>query len=223
MVNAILEGRKTQTRRIIKPQPHNPETFGVSPIWGHGNIISNDKKLSRHFCIHAAFSESGKRADKWLPCPYGMRGDRLWVRETWGTGCRPHPSKGWIDGIEYRADEAYLEKHDSLPLYSECGPAGVDLSEIKKGWHPSIFMPRWASRITLEITSVRVERLNEIAEEDALAEGINLLPPMDTDVPLGWPGLFSWRFKKLWESINGKGSWAKNPWIWAITFKRIKP
>ena len=134
------------------------------------------------------------------PLPYGKPGDRLWVRETW------HDASSSLHSCAlYRAD-------------------GIDLHWDK--WTPSIHMPRWASRITLEITSVRVERLQDISEADALAEGI---PSIDT--PGAWtlpipanpnlPAIYLGAFCKLWESINGPGSWAANPWVWAIEFRRV--
>ena len=136
MIRAILEGRKTQTRRIVKP-----------------NCLS---KLS----------------------PYGRTGDRLWVRETWG-----HNPEG--PGYVYRSDGDF------------------DMKFHGDRWRPSIHMPRWASRITLEVTGVRVERLQDINEEDALAEGVEHA------------------FRSLWESINGPGSWDANPWVWVVEFRRV--
>lgn len=119
-------------------------------------------------------------------CPHGKTGDRLWVRETW------HPDSSKIDGSPaYKADVDY------------------DTSDCK--WKPSIYMPRKASRIDLEITGIRVERLHDISEEDCRAEGIII-----TDA------LTLWRaYQSLWESINGKSSWGLNPWVWVIEFRRI--
>lgn len=135
-------------------------------------------------------------------CPYGQPGDRLWVRETWNGD---------------RMDLVYRATHDGPP------PGGK--------WHPSIFMPRWASRILLEITNVRVERLNDISEEDAINEGI--IKDSDgffiaSDSPeahhfLRQPHLTAkGAFHTLWESINGPGSWESNPWVWVIEFKRVE-
>jgi len=157
--------------------------------------------------------DSDRDADYWLPCPYGKPGDRLWVRETWQAVngndrarhivTHPAPNRGWIEyAATPRADE---------PAYK---------------WRPSIHMPRWASRITLEITEVRVERLQDISKADAQAEGI------ERDG-------FAWRhytrpcrftctdprmsYQTLWESINGPGSWEANPWVWCVSFRRIEP
>lgn len=136
-------------------------------------------------------------------CPYGLIGDRLWVKETF------RPQDGMTtycqhqDEIEYRADG------DRPKEPTDCH------------WKPSIFMPRWASRITLEITGVRVERLNEISEEDAIAEGVEPLSHgfknyLGADLQCGDARM---SYMSLWESINGAGSWAKNPWVWCISFQ----
>ena len=161
MVRALLDGSKTQTRRVIKPR-------------------------------HLAFFNQNAAAmlNDWneRPLPYGKPGDRLWVRETW------HDASSSLHSCAlYRAD-------------------GIDLHWDK--WTPSIHMPRWASRITLEITSVRVERLQDISEADAQAEGITSAECLECD---GFVNAFS----KLWEQINGPGSWDANPWVWAIEFRRL--
>ena len=128
------------------------------------------------------------------PLPYGKPGDRLWVRETW------HDASSSLHSCAlYRAD-------------------GIDLHWDK--WTPSIHMPRWASRITLEITSVRVERLQEISEADAQAEGWTRRPEVSTDPQVHKEAARDW-FMDLWESINGPGSWDANPWVWVIEFKRL--
>lgn len=170
MVKALLLGWKTQTRRVIKPQPQGK--------W------------------------SGPMPCQEWPCPYGKPGDRLWVKETFST----FGSDGDAGRIVYRA---------SIPYGNfDCH---------FKPWRPSIFMPRSASRITLEITSVRVERLNDISEEDAKAEGAQI----QRETPGGWiicgPRIGSYRegYRWIWESINGAGSWEKNPWVWKISFRRV--
>ena len=139
------------------------------------------------------------------PLPYGQPGDRLWVRETFGHfECNQHFKPGC--NVYYRADGNCLELEP---------------------WRPSIHMPRWASRITLEITSVRVERLQEISEADAIAEGVTRLPGGDMwtaggiyDGPLHDANPCG-AYRRLWESINGPDSWAANPRVWAIEFRRV--
>lgn len=132
-------------------------------------------------------------------CPYGQPGDRLWVRETWSThACFDHlPPSECPKSIHYWAD-----------------------GEIKTGKRrPSIHMPRWASRILLEIVSVRVERLQSISEADAEAEGIDFLRHVqDADETLTARDLY----ECLWDGISGEGSWAANPWVWVVEFKRIE-
>jgi hypothetical protein len=197
MVRAILEGRKTQTRRIVKPQP-TKDYVTLMPLSGelvgvtkHGGPIDNRG---------------------WLHCPYGKPGDRLWVRETWG--------KVHYEGVDesptifYRADERDQER-----------------DELTR-WRPSIHMPRWASRINLEVVSVRVERLQDISEEDAMSEGIESWEERGVDdaqdyyrdyVTGGHVYNAKDSFRSLWQSINGPGSWEANPWVWVVEFKRIEP
>jgi hypothetical protein len=138
----------------------------------------------------------GARIPGWN-CPYGKPGDRLWVRETFcWSGYAMDP-----DELLYRADQEYtLEERGDL------------------SWKPSIFMPRWASRITLEITNVRVERLQDITRGDCMSEGCpfpNLNMATTKTDPIAW-------FSNLWCSINGTGSWQANPWVWVIEFKRVE-
>jgi hypothetical protein len=204
MVRAILAGTKTQTRRVVKP---------AHKAWIEMPVTHQ-------------LGEWDKR-----PLPYGKTGDRLWVRETWQAVSgndrvrhimtHPRPDRGWLEyAATPRADE---------PAYK---------------WRPSIHMPRWASRITLEVTGVRVERLQDISEADALAEGISRLAP--SAPPHEWSGLnrftlngmgsgfcagsVSWNsptaealYLRLWEDINGPGSWEANPWVWVVEFKRVQP
>ena len=210
MVRAILEGRKTQTRRVVKPQP-----ILERGLWKMGGQFS------------AGWSE-GTRSVPCMPghslCtrgPYGSPGDRLWVRETWGVATRPCPYQGWRDGIEYRADVAWMDdERDLLPLHEpeipdEVGDFYGDYD--KEGWRPSIHMPRWASRIMLEVKAVRVERLQEITEEDARAEGVEMVGPASLTSRSS--------FAKLWDSINAKRGygWDTNPWVWVVEFELPQP
>lgn len=206
MVRVLLEGRKTQTRRIIKlPTSRGEHRRGVwepSTVGGGGCFDHKGNPVSECVCIW------NNRVGTTLLCPYGQPGDLLWVRETWGVGTRPCPHEGWYDGIEYRADESYLTDHDDLPCIKVNTPDNVCLSDYDPGWKPSIHMPRWASRLTLELTGVRVERLQTISEEDAKAEGFCT----DSDeAGRIWLAM-------LWDKINGAGAWDANPWVWALTF-----
>ena len=139
--------------------------------------------------------------DFWHPCPFGQPGDRLWVRETWGA--LPHMLGGFQrESLRYRADGEYQNEHGAWR------------------WRPSIHMPRWASRITLEITDVRVERLQDISGMDAKREGVSVpahIPEDGADLDYARRG-----FRRLWEEIHGGGAWEKNPWVWVIKFKKLE-
>ena len=241
MVRAILEGRKTQTRRVIKPQHEGGVITGVNPnglpieTWGGGRGFKPN------------------RTEVMTSNPYGKPGDRLWVRETWGlfdTEPKDGPERAHV---YYRATDGNLH---------ECR---------YQLWRPSIYMPRWASRITLEITDIRAERLQEISEEDAIAEGF--AATIEAKGRIGRIGVGEDavsvvtssavdKFRSLWEQLNGKrglcktckghgvvpawagsvagGSlmqdskdcpdcsgeetgygWGQNPWVWAISFQRV--
>lgn len=201
MVRAILEGRKTVTRRVVKAGI-DLLTCAPIPAW------------EAFWNCH--------------PCPYGQPGDRLWVREAWSH----------VPSTAYRCSDGVQQIEDP----TSDGMAAVyhaDWTRSSPGrWRPSIHMPRWASRITLEVTSVRVERLQDISEDQAAAEGVHRV-----SVGSGYQDRFSaepmtWAdavetdaghedarlaFRDLWESINGAGSWNANPWVWAVAFRRITP
>lgn len=188
MVRAILEDRKTQTRRII-PNPVSSPIQAADVLNGWRDRFGNLNAKMR--------------------CPYGKPGDRLWVRETfcpvrWGDYMPVAIPKGPEGAlIQFRADY----KEGSID-YDGC-------------WKPAIHMPRWASRILLEITEVRVQRVQEISEDDAIAEGVEVANPQAK----GYYGPRN-AFKHLWDSINakrdkGKYAWKNNPWVWVISFRRI--
>jgi hypothetical protein len=185
MVRAILEGRKTQTRRLVKlPDDILPErTFvdpGNAPIFGPGPYVKAFHMVEGEELMYPR-----------IRCPYGYPGDLLWVRETW---CQDDEGN-----ICFRADD-----------WTDCP------SETGK-WRPSIFLPREFSRITLAIAEVRVERLQDISEADAKAEGV--LPTPFERTPLN---CYVESYRLLWDSINGKTyPWASNPWVWAINFSRL--
>lgn len=196
MVHALLAGTKTQTRRVCKPQP---ETDPVDDSFSWNNSTRGICGAQQRFLN-----------DFMLPsCPYGQPDDRLWVRETWQHSNHPFGPLDKTCAIFYRAD------------YS-ADPHGMDGEKSPEGkyrqWRPSIHMPRWASRITLEITGVRIERLQEISEADAEAEGAPALSHFN-----GYDIKHLNGFIALWEQINGPGSWAANPWVWVVEFKRIQP
>ena len=185
MVRALLDGSKTQTRRVFKAKN--------GAVWPHKNDLPGMRQILRN-------------------CPYGQPGDRLWVREAWRT----------------------FKSYDALPprdLLETCtiwreadATPRIDRSPLCGKLRPSMFMPRWASRITLEIVSVRVERLQDISEADASGEGLrfnsNCIGPWSFDGGQQWLAARE-AYRELWNSINGPGSWAANPWVWVVEFKRL--
>lgn len=200
-VRAILSGAKTQTRRVMKVRCHSICEGDDGKLW--------------------PWSENAELAeDFWHPCPFGKPGDRLWVRET----CRAEAiDDEGLCGVRYVADGQFMpiantrEASDRwVQLYWYRGMEGATV--------PQIHMPRWASRMTLEITDVRVERLQDISEADAVAEGCRpIRPEIVLDgliVRLGRSAVEE--FRLVWEQIHGEGSWEKNPWVWVIEFKKLE-
>jgi hypothetical protein len=195
MVRAILAGNKTQTRRVIEPQPlpemRSEDLVSVAPrtVWR--------RRLTEEVSVSSD-----------VRCRFGATGDRLWVRETM---IREPAESFW----RYAADRTLvLVDGDDASATS----ASVAWAHHKNGLHcPSIHMPRWASRLTLRLTDVRVQGVQEISAEDAAAEGhptMHLGAEVDADAARDW-------FSDLWDSINAKRgySWANNPWVWALTFE----
>jgi hypothetical protein len=241
MVRALLDGSKTQTRRIVKPQPTKDADL-VNLRWE----ISPEGY--QHFCrTDKWWDESGNCTDEdIITCPYGKSGDSLWVRETW----QLHSRATDVAKVVYRASEraSHTEFHEFVPV-SLIG--NTQPKPFQQGWRPSIHMPRWASRMTLELTEVRVERLQEITEEDAKAEGMfftdygrkcfhRASPPQDVgDCPApqehhpqrdGWMwdrttssdqclGSARSAYWNLWNTINSADSWNADPWVWVLSFR----
>lgn len=201
MVRAILAGRKTQTRRIVKPQPL-PETDALRDVprenrWYAASATINDWGVE--------YRPLGTDQQHDWRCPYGVPGDELWVRETWRMA-------QW-GGPIYRAD-----KERAL---------GMDEYSDRHKWKPAIHLRREHSRIQLRITSVRVQRLQEITEGDAICEGVTYsTPELDEVVEAGgeWFRPARNAFRELWDSINAeRAPWASNPWVWVVAFERIRP
>jgi hypothetical protein len=209
MVRALLEGRKTQTRRLVKPQPvDHPAMRPEARDGGRWVFMAHSDRPSYAFAT----------GDVW--CPYGAPGDRLWVKETWLSW--DHASDGQFLGpptkmpIEARRREALLYRATNAEPGLYC-------------WRSPLHMTRWASRCTLEVTRVRVERLHAISEEDARAEGVK---PSDAAVVFDdkgelradLSGTHRGAFACLWDSINGKRApWASNPWLWVVEFRLVQP
>ncbi|HDZ0527300.1 TPA: hypothetical protein RRU09_004442 [Klebsiella pneumoniae] len=197
MVRAILDGRKTQTRRPIKWKQTRFTEIG-----------------EREDGSKWPWSEDAEHAfDFWHPCPFGSVGDRIWVRETFqgplfdfdlmDSYCK--------DSTPFEKSESCVYKADGVPA-----PEFYDADdELHCCWRPSIHMPRWASRILLEITGVRVERLKSISDRDALREGCSTADMKSGDCVADV-------FARLWASIYGSDSWNANPWVWVIEFKRVE-
>lgn len=221
MVRALLAGTKTQTRRVVKWR-------GLAP----GLNLGFSGLHAQNYADGAAlYSRRGdgcwEERTSTTPCPHGQPGDRLWVRESLKA---VRNGAGYIVDYAYAADGSKVRRCPDLA--PEFGDSMAFAHLARPGGVPGIHMPRWARRITLELTDVRVQRLQEISEADAVAEGIetneawpgsfyrNYLMHTDQDVRC-LPPVQSYR--TLWESINGPGSWDANPWLWALTFRRIAP
>lgn len=212
MVRALLAGTKTQTRRAMKPQPSDswsPFSFGEVHKMRDGEFV-----LDRNGGpIVIGYGPSNEDGDEAYPCPYGQPGDQLFVRENYRLCAE-------ADGVPARdTNEAYRI------WYEADAPHQPGFGKLR----PSIHMPRWASRINLEITDIRVERLQDISDEDAAAEGCvamegcmwHTFEEADAGIPMH-PHTARDAYEALWESINGEGSWDKNPWVWCITFRRMQ-
>ena len=217
MVRALLDGTKTQTRRIVKPQP----PVWANKYWGSVGTYSGLSEPIHYWeGEHPEYKEEGELLwpsnDKWsdqpqwdrfegtgLISPYGSeknsikKAARIWVRESW---------QAWAECDKQKADELSVDArlHLNYPADGNTWPNRI---------RPSIHMPHWASRITLEITGVRVERLKHIRRGDAMAEGCPFSNIAQGQDPRNW-------YAELWNSINGPNSWAANPWVWVIEFKK---
>jgi hypothetical protein len=210
MVRAVLDGRKTQTRRIIATdnRPQSPDSFmrGLSPNPMNVRWLGTYLKCD---APNGSLSVSYR-----IPCPYGnsIEEDRLWVRETF------HHGDAWYDerpGMEWKN----CHRDGKCTWVDYAATFDPKKGERDFAWTPSIFMPRWASRITLEITGIRVEHVQDISEADAEAEGIQFIREApDCDETLTARDLF----EVLWDSINEKCGfgWDANPWVWVIEFRR---
>lgn len=225
MVRAVLDGRKTQTRRVVKPQPEKQTEWF--------KYLEEGKYISMNHILGIGNPTSIGNAIK---CPYGSPGDELWVRETWMDAGKEIPGS--------KHGEIWYKANDCEEYAISCEPR-----ECRPKWKPSIHMPRWASRIQLRVKDVRVERVQDISEEDARSEGVR---PNWCGELSGWDpdehgfmcqeGIRHWEkypesdwdggyhrtgkeaFESLWDSINEKRGfgWEKNPWVWVVEFERIK-
>jgi hypothetical protein len=202
MVRAILEGRKTQTRRIVKPQPEGIE----APEEGFIHLSDDGLLGGRQRYLCGDPENPGVDVEWWefpVRCPHGIPGDRLWVRETFWQECNVGMTVSEEIVSEW-ISEAHYEYPGRRRRGNSCGK------------RPSIHMPRWASRILLEVADIRVERLQGIRETDAMAEGVT---PANSE----WDACYTDAFIRLWDSINAKRGfgWDVNPWVWVIEFKVV--
>lgn len=230
MVKAILAVRKTQTRRIVKHQ-HDAQFVGAA---------GDDKADPRNW---GWFDEAGEvclladggEGETHMRCPYGSPGDRLWVREKWRSAWH----EDLFASVQYAADSSYRkpefdDEDEGHRFAYMCEVCNGD----KEPWRSPLHMWREMSRITLEVTAVRVEQLHEISEADAIAEGVQTeRDHYGGDVPLKVHGSVAWHrydgaacaavsavesYRTLWESINGKGAWDENPWVWVVEFNVVE-
>ncbi|OAT46974.1 hypothetical protein [Providencia heimbachae] len=213
MVRAILDGRKTQTRSVVKGATSNHIFHG----WVTSSIHSRDE--GRACWSNNTLSMRGNSIR--LHCPFGKIGDRLWVRETW---------QGPL--LDYENANRFYEAPEPFQITENCVykadatavPEYFDADDnLRQGWKSSSQMPRWASRITLEITDVRVERLQDISKQDAIYEGA---PRGHHSIDViskrfGFPDFSRSWFAQIWMDIYGEDNWAANPWVWVIEFKRV--
>lgn len=237
MVRAILDGRKTQTRRIMKVQPSEDFTpmnmaleTDYKARWYTPGVVDKDGYLQP--VSKEVFGVSNE--NEGYSCPFGAVGDRIWVREAF----RVHSRATDVATLVYKASErnSWTEQTHRVPVAVCNKPA------TPEKWTPSLHMPRWASRILLEITDVRVEQLNAISEEDAQSEGVHtevwdqtvvarnyavrdeFFQFWSDDMPhyVEMNQLYRSSFRSLWESIYGEESWKANSWVWVISFKRVE-
>jgi hypothetical protein len=192
MVRAILEGRKTVTRRPVKATKAHADGF----------IMLDHGQGWRPYNAFGDFTSDSEGMEYPIACPYGQQGDRLWVREAWAeTYVAQAPGEKWV-------------------VYRECD----NRTDYGGPWKPSIHMRRRDSRILLEITAVRVERLQDITRSDIRAEGLVCPPELRSDdVSPNYRDWYPAAWRELWESINGAESWTANPWVWVVEFKRVTP
>lgn len=192
-VRRIRDGQKWQTRRMMEPQPEHVWGFGV----GHSD--------PEHFCAHVRYP-GGHQPDPWVRCPHGKPGDRLWVRES-----LVEEGGQWF----YRADRApvLVDPKDETAMIAWAHHKTTSYAS-------AIHMPRWAARLVLEITGVRIERIQDISYDDMRAEGVR----PEQEASLLWRESLAERFRALWDEINGDRGfgWERNPWVWIIDFEVVR-
>ncbi|EMR0514647.1 hypothetical protein RY963_002688 [Stenotrophomonas maltophilia] len=213
MVRAILAGAKTQTRRAIKPQPLETSFFDAPRQYQPTFVDDGQLRVATSSGVHL------------LTCPFGQRGDRLWVRERFKPVASGQVKNGYGEvryGYAYEADSSTRWNRRTTTIHDLSGQTSKGPMQFQKGpWKSAICMPHRACRLVLEVTDVRVERLQAITEANAIAEGIRIDSDGGFHVESGTHYSSSpiGSFASLWSSTGG--DWASNPCVWAITFKRI--
>lgn len=211
MVRAVLAGTKTQTRRVCKPA----QFYSLS----HVVEVPDPQERGQ---VYNGSHFGDEEGDIQFASPYGGRGDRLWVREAWRTADTLDPLSP--SAIADKCLDAGYRKPWAPLQWEADGSKNKDWRGFGPGngivvgpgkLRPGMFMPRWASRITLDVIGVRVERLQDISPEDCLAEGIS-------GYATAGRGPLQTCYADLWESINGPESWSANPWVWVVKFKRLE-
>ena len=200
-VRAILEDRKTQTRRVCKPQPIEDQKWD-----GGWKLVTAKATTAIEALRRGMYPET---------CPYGVPGDRLWVREGWAPFVRGDGGEGWVELVRWRADEA------EYPVPPEHSADWDRLSGKGYHWRSPIYMPRWACRLLLEVTEVRVERVQEIDHVGIQREGV--LPARIAGGELRV--LAAKFFRPTWDALNAKRGhdWETSPWVWVLSFRRLEP
>ncbi|CAY73975.1 hypothetical protein EPYR_01595 [Erwinia pyrifoliae DSM 12163] len=206
-VRALLSGQQRQTRRIMKSQPLEPGQdnhegcYGIDVLGNHlqGNRVLSLDNLSHH-------------------CPYGQPGDRLWVRETWRGPIVPAE-----DIVRYQQSPSQFKKADYCQYQADSSIYSADDQEQLGGWQAGIHMPRWASRIDLLITDIRVEKIQDISDDDVMAEGVQVETHFLNNffTLQSEAGSAKDAYRKQWVTLYGCNSWEANPWVWVIEFKPI--
>lgn len=222
MIRAILDGKKTQTRRVVKPQPPQPEQVRAKA--GIDFALFQRDDTPGIWYVEGPVWAVRQLMDPPIPtpswtCPYGEPGERLWVRESFYCD---HCFVGDYERTAAGSRSACEAEWREMVFYGEARDdwKGCEWDGGVPGLKPSIHMPRWASRLTLEMTDVRVQRVQEISEPDAYAEGIETgTVVQDFGMDHARPA-----FRTLWDSLNAKRghSWESNPWVWCLTFRRVE-
>lgn len=224
MVRATLAGRKTQTRRVVLPQPTSPAVLDDVSACMKAEIGSalEDRRPYCMWMTDKPREDGNGFVEHGVRCPYGAVGDRLWVRETWAAR-GTHTDRQSIAEID--VNRSHFEIWYAADCYDDQGRERFNLDFLGR-WRPSIHMPRGLSRLALEITDVRVERVQAISREDAIAEGVEA----HDDDGVTYYGPFgkghcdpAYAYARLWDSLNANRgyAWERNPWVWALTFRRV--